>query len=165
MTGTSWSTDDVNPVTVALRDAQVPTAAHQWTPDHGIEFTPATSSCVFGDGRALFRVTTVNSRPRWWLVRGCSTWTAQNDPHDGLEPIADHIDDIVDALSEEFGGVPMRDGEDEYDVDATEIVYPAIDDRIGTFWDHLDWPDLPGVGYEPHPNDALRTRGIRILAA
>lgn len=160
-------------ITRALVSAQTETRAHLWTPSNEVVFTPPVLDRVFGDGRALFRVTTINNRPRWWVVRGCSTWTENNDPHDGLVPVHDHIDDVVQAIADQFGGLPNMLGEDE-DVeyvddegrpfDPADIVHPQIDDRTGTSWSHLDWPELAGVTLEPHPVEAMRRLGIRILA-
>jgi hypothetical protein len=162
-----------DPITDALAAAQTETIAHLWTPSDAIAFTPAVLSHAFGDGRALFRFTTINNRPRWWVIRGCSSWTESNDAHDGLVPVHDHADEIVQAIADQFGGLPNMLGETE-DVeyvddegrpfDPADIVHPQIDDRTGASWGHLDWPDLAGVTLAHHPVEAVRRLGIRILA-
>lgn len=162
-------------ITATLSAAQTETTAHLWTPSQTVAFTPRVLSRTFGDGRALFRVTTINNRPRWWLVRGCSTWTESNDPDNpAFEPVIETIYEIVQAIADEFGGLPNM--EDERDPEAyvdpatdkpfdpADIVYPQIDDRTGTSWAHEDWPDLAGVALVAHPEPQAAARGVRILA-
>lgn len=168
-------------LTAALRAVQAETTVHLWTPAQPTTFTPHVLERTFGDGRALFRFTTVNARPRWWLVRGCSSWTENNDPHDGLTPVIDAVDDVIQAIADECGGLPNMHaeydvGEDEEEddgyvdpvtggpFDPIDIRYPQIDDRTGSSWAHEDWPDIAGVTLMPHPG--LRAEGgrIRILA-
>lgn len=162
-----------DPITKALAAAQVETTTHLWTPKHPVTFTPAVLEEALGDGRALFRITTINGRPRWWLVRGCSSWQVSDGeaPENIIEPgdeVIDWIDDIVQAIADEFGGLPnMEDENGDYvdhdtglPFDPSDIVYPQIDDRTGSFWERVDWPDLPGVALEPHPY----APNVRILA-
>lgn len=161
-----------DPITAALAAAQVETTTTLWT--HPVTFTPRVLERTFGDGRALFRITTINDRPRWWLIRGCSTWTEDNDDHDGLTTLYDEIDEIIQAIADEFGGLPNMESEDnpeEYvdhatglPFDPADLEYPAIDDRTGSFWSHQDWPDLPGVDLVPHPVPPRGHHRIRILA-
>ncbi len=162
-------------ITAALAAAQGEITTHLWTPDHPVTFAPRVLPHVFGDGRALFRVTTINNRPCWWLVRGCSTWTEGNDPDDdAFEPLIDRIDDVVQAIADEFGGLPNMESEEDPEAyvdhatggpfDPADIVYPQIDDRTGTSWSHEDWPDLPGIALVAHPEPRAAARGIRILA-
>lgn len=162
----------IDAITAALTAAQVETTTSLWTPSNTVTFKPVVLDQTFGDGRALFRVTTINARPRWWLVRGCSTWTDRNDAHDGLTPVFDRIDEIVQAIVDQFGGLPnMHDenadaddegyvGDDGLPFDPINIRFPQIDDRTGSSWGRVDWPDLPGVTLEPHPEAA----DFRILA-
>jgi hypothetical protein len=164
--------DMTDPITAALTAAQVETTATLWT--QPATFTPRVLERTFGDGRALFRVTTINSRPRWWLVRGCSTWTEDNDGHDGLTPVHDEIDEIIQAIADEFGGLPNMESEtccEEYvdpatgePFDPADLVYPAIDDRTGSSWSHEDWPDLPGIDLVPHRVQPRAHYKTRILA-
>lgn len=162
-------------ITRALIAHQTPVTAHLWTPSDAVTFTPAVLDHVFGDGRALFRVTTINSRPRWWLVRGDSGWSEDRDGPEGTteaerDLFIDHVDDVVQAIADEFGGLPNMEDENDAEAyvdhatgkpfDPADLVYPQIDDRTGTFWQRIDWPDLPGVAFAPHPFD----RTVRILA-
>lgn len=161
-------------ITMALAAAQTETTTHLWTPSQAVTFTPHVLSQTFGDGRALFRITTINDRPRWWLIRGCSTWTEDNDDHDGLTTLYDEIDEIIQAIADEFGGLPNMESEtcpEDYvdhatglPFDPADLVYPAIDDRTGSFWSHADWPNLPGVELVPHPVPPRGHHRIRILA-
>lgn len=159
-------------ITAALIAAQVETTARLW--GDTVTFTPRVLERTFGDGRALFRITTINNRPRWWLIRGCSTWTEDNDDHDGLTTLYDEIDEIVQAIADEFGGLPNMesetDPEDYVDphtgapFDPCDLVYPQIDDRTGQSWSHVDWPDLPGVALVDHPVPPRAHHRIRVLA-
>ena len=122
----------------------------------------------------VLSLTTINDRPRWWLIRGCSTWTEDVDGHDGLVPVYDEIDEIIQAIADEFGGLPNMedpDSPEEYvrpgtgePFDPVDLRYPEIDDRGGSFWSHEDWPDLPGVDLVPHPVPPRGHHRIRILA-
>ena len=116
----------INTITAALTAAQVETTTSLWTPSNTVTFTPAVLDQTFGDGRALFRVTTINARPRWWLVRGCSTWTDKNDAHDGLTPIFDRIDEIVQAIADQFGGLPNLHDENADDDKGEDHRGPAM---------------------------------------
>lgn len=48
--------------------------AYLWTPADAISFTPRVLPHIYGDGRALFALATINQRPRYWVIRACSTW-------------------------------------------------------------------------------------------
>lgn len=153
----------------ALVNEMAPVTKHLWTPKFPVTFTPVVLDKVFGDGRALLRVTTINSRPRYWYVRGCSSWIEEEQDGVEGEPVIDHIDAIVQAIADQFGGLPnMHDEEEEEEYvdpvtglrfDPADITYPQIDDRVGTAWEIVDWPDLPGVAMTSHPVK----KGVRIL--
>ena len=148
-------------ITQALRAAQTPIRRYLWTPADAITFTPAVVSETFGDGRALFALTTINCRPAFWIMRGCSTWTASDrDAPDDAPQFSEHVDEIIEAIEEEFGTVRYYDRNSRGDwideetkrfVPRADTEYPVMDDENGCSWGRLDWPDLPGVALMPHP--------------
>lgn len=149
-------------ITEALRAAQTEETAYLWTPDNSITFTPAVVDQVFGDGRALFRITTINNRPAYWVVRGCSSWETGMDinaPDDATEFI-ECVDDIVCAIEEEFGSTDTYemnsrgiwiDSETKRFIPNEWARYPTINPRDGCSWGRLDWPELPGIETINHP--------------
>lgn len=149
-------------VTMALRALQRPITRHLWTPDDAITFTPAVLDTTFGDGRALFRITTINNRPAYWIFRGCSSWEVGGDfdAPEGAPEIADHIDDILRAIEEEFGTTDYYemnergrwiDQETKRFVPRVCTEYPAINSETGCVWSRMDWPNLEGIALERHP--------------
>lgn len=148
-------------VTKALRAAQTPLQRYLWTPADMITFTPAVLTQTFGDGRALFGLTTINNRPAYWIIRGCSTWdVAEGAAPDDAPEFIEFVDDIVWAIEEEFGGVSCYERNyrgDWIDRETKRFIprawtdYPTIDDENGCSWFRLDWPPLDGVKFERHP--------------
>ena len=124
---------------------EVETHAYLWTPSDGVDFTPRVCDKIFGDGRALLRLTTINSRPRFYVIRIDSAWKVDDSgAPDGGPDIWDQLEEIYEALEEQFGRV--REIEDD------EINgWPTFDHETGASWSRMDWPDLPGVRLEPHP--------------
>lgn len=137
-----------------------------------ISFTPPLSPKIYGDGRALFTIGTLNQRPAYWIIRGDSHWTSGLDfgaePPDGALEFVDVVDGIITDLEEEFGsarcgycgaglshytqddppdcskeGCPAKD-----DLEAG-CGWPSVDDNGGCHWGRLAWP--AGFDVEPHP--------------
>lgn len=128
---TRW-TGDGEPAHKALRDKHsVPMTEHLWVPEDAVEFTPPLSNVVYGDGQALFGISTLNDRPRFWLFRGDSSWTTDGD--NGSPDISDFTDQLLGNLEIEFGhGRPERDDGNHYEED--EQPFPAIDAEGGCHW-------------------------------
>jgi hypothetical protein len=148
----------------------VPLRRHLWVPEDAITFTPEVLETQFGDGRALFQITTINNRPAYWIVRVCSTWSSEFDyaSSDEGDDFAEHVDEVIDAIEEEFGTTryyEMNARGDWIDEETKRFIprkwteYPVIDADMGCSWGRLDWPDLPGASFVPHPLDA----SVRIL--
>lgn len=57
-----------------------------WTPADAITFVPRVLPTVYGDGRALFTIATINQRPAYWVIRACSTWGCGLDREDSSGP-------------------------------------------------------------------------------
>jgi hypothetical protein len=119
--------------------AEVPTHRHLWVPADGIDFIPAVCSRAFGDGRALLALSTINHRPRFYVIRIDSTW------RDLVED--EHIDSIYDALLEEFGDA------EQVEADEPRLEWPAFDGANGSSWWRLEWSDfakrLHRAGWRP----------------
>lgn len=155
----------------ALRDAQTSITTSLWTGGTDTTFTPAVVARSFGDGRALFKFTTIQNRPAYWLVRGCTSWTEGHDAPEGRIPFADSADEVVEAIEDEFGGTHHydRDARGRYvdqetgeriDRGDARVEFPVIESETGCSWALIDWPDLPGIDLVPHPHE----RGVRVLA-
>lgn len=148
-------------VTDLLRAAQKPETRYLWVPEDAITFTPAVLSETFGDGRALFTLTTINNRPAYWIIRGCSSWRASDcDAPAGAEEFSEHVDRIITAIEEEFGTTAYYemnaqgrwvDEETKRFVPYACVDYPVIDPSMGSSWGRMDWPALPGIETVPHP--------------
>ncbi|MER9768927.1 hypothetical protein NKJ09_23015 [Mesorhizobium sp. M0189] len=158
-------------ITQQLRAAQKPITRCLWTEADAITFTPSVLEQTFGDGLALFAVTTINNRPAYWIVRGCSTWSAGDGyraPDDAPE-FGDMFDEVLTALEDEFGSTSCYernrngiwiDQETKKFIPQDWAEYPTVNDECGCSWWRLDWPDLEGVTFAPHP-----FAKYRILAA
>lgn len=148
----------------ALKAAQQPLTRHLWVPADAITFTPQVANSIYGDGRALFGIGTINSRPAYWIIRGCSTWAIGYDcdaPDDAPE-IVEFIDEISFDIEHEFGsaddegyewtkGNKIRSTETGRFMSYSQISYPVMNYGGGCHWFRLDWPDLPRVKLVKHP--------------
>lgn len=144
---------------------EVPHSAYLWVPADSIDFTPRVLPIIYGDGRALFRITTINDRPAWWMIRGCSTWGCCDDRDDAAGPdFGELTDDILTDMEDAFGnarcgysGSSLRHSRaeriqwcqcDDCDDEETLSSFPEVDGSGGCSWSRVDWP----VGFEVEPN-------------
>jgi hypothetical protein len=134
---------------------EVPTTRHLWTPQDTTTFIPPVMSKIYGDGRALFRLTTINDRPAYWVIRGDSGWQC-GDVHapDNAPDFVDFLDDILTCLEDEFGralcgynGSSLYTPPSERDCTCEECSdpdnvaqWPNVDSSEGCLWDRIDWP-------------------------
>ena len=161
-------------ITAALQSAQLPVTKHLYTPEHSVAFVPQVLPEVFGDGRALFAFSTINTRPAYWIIRGDSGWaTCFDAPGGGGKDFGNFVDPVLEALEEHFGVAEL--GEHfERDCDGraidpqtgallaeAEVSYPVVNYGCGCFWSRLDWPALKGVDFDAHPLGAR----VKVLAA
>ena len=92
----------------AVRNALcVPTHRYRYPKVPGfdpIEFTPPLSDTVYGDGKALLEITTINDGPRYWIVRIDSSWvldTEYGTPEEAFD-VRGAIEHIAENLVLEF---------------------------------------------------------------
>ncbi|WP_292231025.1 hypothetical protein [Brevundimonas sp.] len=147
--------DDIHQRLAAI--IEVPHNAYLWVPADAIDFTPRVLPIIYGDGRALFRITTINDRPRWWMIRGCSTWGCGDDRDDAAGPdFGELTDDILTDMEGAFGnarcsysGSSLRYPRDERiqwcqceecDDEETLSAFPEVDGNGGCSWSRTDWP-------------------------
>lgn len=159
-----------------VKDIERKERRHLWTPADAITFTPRVLPVIYGDGRALFTLSTINQRPAYWVIRGCSTWGCGLDGHDSAGPdIVELIDDILTDLEDAFGRGTcgysgnslfwpkrerMRDCKCEECSDRGVARWPMVNGNTGCSWSRIDWP--AGFATEPNP---LNWRGNLLLAA
>lgn len=139
--------------------------SYLWTPADMVTFTPRLLPIYYGDGRALFTLATINQRPRYWIIRGCSTWGCGMDREDSEGPdIVELIDDIMAALEDAFGRGrcgysgnslfwPRRERLrncqcEECDERRWQAKWPMVDGEGGCSWSRMDWPE----GFDTAPN-------------
>lgn len=141
---TTRTADATDLVHAALKAAiEIETTGYLW--GQPSTFVPAVCSKVFGDGRALLALTTCNSRPAFYVVRIDSTWGAEDHAMPaGAPDLRDFLDDIYDALEDDFGIARLEDDEEPDD-------WPAFDFGAGTSWSRMSWPAGIPAELDPHP--------------
>jgi hypothetical protein len=139
--------------------------AYLWVPEHAITFVPRVLPTIYGDGRALFTIATINQRPAYWVIRACSTWGCGGDRRDSLgtdfEEMTDHIlTDLEEAFGRGRCGYSgnslfwpkkerVRNCQCEECTDRYATArWPMVDDNGGCSWSRIDWP----AGFQTTPN-------------
>jgi hypothetical protein len=139
--------------------------SHLWTPADAITFVPRLLPVIYGDGRALFTIATINQRPAYWIIRACSTWGCGMDREDSIGPdFADMSDDVLSALEDEFGNgrcsysgnslfwpkkERIQNCQCEECADSHVAKWPEVDGCGGCSWSRMDWPADFGVIKNP----------------
>lgn len=131
--------------------------SYLWTPADAIIFVPRLLEKTYGDGRALYALSTINQRPAYWVIRACSTWSSQQ--------FGEMTDDILTELEEQFGNgrcgysggnlfQSRRDRMRECDCEDCTSRYvakwPSVDGEGGCSWGRMRWPEgfrTDGEGY------------------
>lgn len=150
-----------------LRTAiEVKQTSYLWVEGDTPPFTPRLLPVIYGDGRALFAISTINQRPRYWIIRGCSTWGCGMDREDASGPdFAELTDNLIYALEDAFGRgrcgysgnslfwprkERLRNCQcEECDEKRWKASWPMVDDDGGCSWGRMDWPkEFPT---EPNP--------------
>lgn len=148
-----------DPVHAALRKAEErKITSYLWVPGDTKPFIPRVLPLIYGDGRALFNIATINQRPAFWVIRACSTWGSAYDHGESSGPdFAEITDEILTDLEATFGNGrcgysgnslfwPRRDRlEDcqceECDEKGYVAKWPMVDGYGGCSWSRRDWPD------------------------
>lgn len=143
--------------------------SYLWVPEHAITFVPRVLPKIYGDGRALFIIATINQRPAYWVIRACSTWGCGYDREDPTGPdFGEMTDDILTDLEEAFGNgrcgysgnslfwpkkERVRNCQCEECTDRYATArWPMVDGDGGCSWGRIDWP----VGFQTVPNPLSR---------
>lgn len=121
--------------------------AYLWTPADTITFIPKVLSKVYGDGRRLFALATINQRPAYWVIRV--------DSRCDSEAFGELTDDILTELEEEFGNgrcsysgsnLFLSKRERKANCDCEECreravaKWPMVDGDGGCSWGRMRWP-------------------------
>lgn len=162
---------DGEPVHERLRKAVVRRVVScLWVAGDTPPFKPALLGTVYGDGRALFTLMTLNQRPRYWVIRADSRWGCGLDRNRSDGPdFAEISDEILSDLEAYFGDGrcgysgnslfwPKKDRIQNCQCeDCTDGRYrarwPMVDGWGGCSWSRMDWPK--GFETVPHPLSEL----------
>ena len=133
--------------------------SYLWVEGDTKPFKPALLTIIYGDGRALFALSTINQRPRYWIIRGCSTWGCGLDRGEAASgpDFGELSDDILTDLEEHFGNgrcgysgnslfwpkrERIKDCQCEDCSDGSfRARWPMVDAEGGCSWDRMDWPN------------------------
>ena len=113
---------------------------------------PAFCPTILGDGYQLIALTPLATRPNYYLIRVHSSWSLDSGDENCL---AEHLDDVYDALEEYFGPVEYEGDHGE----TCEADWPAFDFGCGQCWSSA--MDL--LGLAPKPWDPVGWWGIKPL--
>lgn len=133
------------------------TRSYLWIEGDTPPFKPALLPLVYGDGRALFTLATINQRPCYWVICGDSQWGIGLDREDSEGPdFAELADDILTDLEEAFGNGrcsysgsslfwPKHDRIkncqcEECADGQNRARWPMVDGHGGCSWSRTDWP-------------------------
>ncbi len=103
-----------------------PQVRRLWGQDYTV--TPGIVEKVFGDGLNLLRITFLDgkfARPNYLVIRIDSAWS--------MDDIPDHLDDIFEAVDDEWCNDPQEGAGDE------EIEFSSCCDG-GSMWSEMEWP-------------------------
>jgi hypothetical protein len=146
-----------------------------WAKGDTPPFIPHLLPRFYGDGRALFSITTINQRPKYWVIRGDSGWTCGSDygvdAPENAPDFGELYDEILNDLDEYFGraacsycgagascyanGAPEEahcgfDGCERPDEVRAGCGWPSVDAGNGCSWSRMRWPDGFEVVDNPH---------------
>lgn len=134
-----------SPIHEALRRAVCrPTLGYLWVPGEPISFTPALADTIYGDGRALIHISTIQSRPRYYVVRIDSGWyvDGDRDAPNCAPALSGLIGSICIDLARQFGTARLAG--------LPGLPWPALD-ATGRTWRRVSWPAIAGLATVAHP--------------
>ena len=131
-----------------------------WVAGDSGPMTPYVCEAVQGDGMHLLKISTINQRPNYHVIRVDSSFNPVRDRYyderyGEAAEICEIIDDLLTLIEEECGsGRPYEEGDEDYDPVTDGEGYgardpwPAIDDRDGCGWGEIRWSWLmKEIGY------------------
>lgn len=141
-----------------------------WTPADTISFVPRVLPIIYGDGRALFALTTINQRPAYWIIRGSSTWGCDCAREYTQGPnFAEFADAILTDLESAFGDgrcgysgnslffskrERLKSCRCEQCAEEPVARWPMVDGDGGCSWRRMNWPK--GFPTVPNPLNPWR---------
>lgn len=162
------SGDAIHPV--LCRALEKRERAYLWTPADAISFVPRVLPTVYGDGRALFAMTTINQRPAYWIIRACSAWGCDCDRETSQGPnFAEFTDEILTDLESAFGEgrcgysgnslffskrERLKSCQCEQCAEEPVARWPMVDGVGGCSWSRMNWPK--GFPTVPNPLNPWR---------
>lgn len=129
--------------------------SYLWVEGDTPSFHPALLPKVYGDGKALFALATINQRPRYYVIQGDSSWQLSDDDGDGPY-FGELVDDILTDLEKYFGNARCGySGNNLYFPKYERILnckceectdgkfraqWPMVDGHGGCSWNRMAWP-------------------------
>lgn len=117
--------------------------------------TPALVEEVFGDGEKLLILTTIMHRPDYYIVQIDSGWDLSG--YGEGDTVHDHLDEIYDAIEDQFGSA---DGEDE---EGELGDFPALSSG-GSSWGEIDLEEVMRAHRRTQAMSDLTEREREILS-
>jgi hypothetical protein len=115
--------------------------------------TPKFIREALGDGGRLLGLQTLNSRPDYYVIRVDSNWQSAHSFDSKKECIADHMDEIYDAIEMACGSADdWMDEDPPTNRNAPEYDWPALDTDCGSSWFDYELPERM-----PEPIDNMPT--------
>lgn len=99
--------------------------------------TPALVDEVFGDGEKLICLMPTMTRPNYYVVQVDSSWALDNFAEG--ETLADHLDDIYNAIEEQYGRTIEHSDDCPEDCDGSRKCYvgfPGLNSE-GSSWGEI----------------------------
>lgn len=114
-----------------------PHTIHWWGYERAV--TPSLCAKVFGDGLQLLALQPLDTRPHYYVIRIDSAWALDGEEGDEFRA---HLDEIKDALCEQFGD----DGHECF-TEEDPAEWPVCHLESGCHWWRLAFH--PSTGREP----------------
>lgn len=139
-----------------------PYRARWWGSDYTVQ--PKLVDAILGDGKLLIGFQPLQTRPHYYVIRIDSTWHLEGSCRkcEGRCPdsIYEHLDEIYEAIAEQFGNRQDREYENEThpDEEPEETTWPVLDDECGSAWFRIDESRyLPHLNEEQLPSNVIET--------
>lgn len=127
-------------MSTALDELTATRTVHFWGQEY--EVTPVLVHEALGDGKQIIGFSPLNTRPNYYVVLVDSRWCLDNAKWDAAESFADHVDDVYQAIEDEYGWSRWCPDECE---DGTcwdrgkecphgNLPWPALNDGAGCSW-------------------------------